>query len=906
MADASEADVNVDQVRATIAGKQERDDLELIDIAADRISATQTKLAEHKHRLQQASAGTGAHGGKGRGGGGGRGNRYDGGVGVKGKGNNKARDGRRKIATITSVQRHQASLGKLEKRLIKACGNGGEQEALMMIREGADLSCTDVQGRTALHLALANGESAIVEALVANNARFEAKDTRGLTPVHVAASVGDFTAMRSMIRAGARCNMPDRRGQTAVHTCVESGSLDVLAVLLKEAKHAALDLKDVDGLTPLLLAVHLGHHSQAGLLLRRGADATVTTPDGLSALHLATKMANMECIRALVNANKESFFLFDEHGRTATHLAATEGNSVVLDALLAAGAEKEILDESGRTPLHWAVVTNNMDCIHLLVKKKVDTNIRDKFGGTPLHYAIQQGSPEAVEALAAAGTDLEAADLKGRSALVWGIIHDKHEACKRLLEAGCSVNTTDISTWSPLHYACHTGRARACQLLLHFGAAIDAGNATDHTPLFRAVIEGHSDCVAILLAAGASEHLSDSEGRNCLHWAALSGQHKIATLLLEAGCPADGTDLDGMQPLHQASSQGHVDIATALLTASADPNMADLSGTTPLHWAALSGLTDSVRLLLDNGADATLVDKGVPPQTAYDFAMHGRHFNCARLLHIAGLHGELPPAEELPRGGKRAGSAGLTLPAIGNRDAHSRAGSATTSSSGGGGRTTYGMSAGSKPTQATPRRSPSPRMLSPTDKRNQKLESGWNKSIKDSDATTKRTPLRPNGLIQTAAQVNQNAEFPGLGGSAGNMISNRGGFPGKEKNLETMLAHREKEIRDLKNRNRDLAHAAHAVRAASPSKPAAAADDGTGTNVIANIEAKARELRETLNLGQMKLSPPKDGYLDDAARKQRRAIKKQVKAALEQVSKLRADTEMLANQLVDKQEIASA
>ena len=764
----------------------------------------------------------------------------------------------------------------------------------MMIREGADLSCTDLQGRTALHLALAHGESAVVEALIGRHARFEAKDTKGMTPVHVAASVGDFTAMRSLIRAGARCNMPDRRGQTAVHTCVESGSLDVLAVLLKEAKHAALDLKDVDGLTPLLLAVHLGHHSQAGLLLRRGADATVTTPDGLSALHLATKMANMECIRALVSANKETFFLFDEHGRTATHLASTEGNSVVLDALLAAGAEKEILDKAGRTPLHWAVVTNNMDCIHLLVKKRVDTNVRDKFGGTPLHYAIQQGSPEAVEALAAAGADLEAADLKGRSALVWGIIHDKHEACKRLLEAGCAVNTKDVSTWSPLHYACHTGRARACQLLLHFGAELDAGNATDHTPLFRAVIEGHSDCVAILLAAGASEHLSDSEGRNCLHWAALSGQKRIATLLIEAGCPVDGADLDGMQPLHQASSQGHTDIASAMLAASADPNVPDLSGTTPLHWAALSGLTESVRLLLDNGADATLVDKGVPPQTAYDFAMHGRHFNCARLLHIAGLHGDLPPAEELPR----ETGVGLHLPAIGNRDAHSRAGSASSNGGGGGG----GMKTiiRSKPIQASPRRSPSPRMLSPTEKRHHKLESGWNNSIKESDATTKRIPLRPNGLIQAASQVNQNAAFPGLGGPAGALLSHRGGFPGKEKNLETMLAHREKEIRDLKQRNRDLSHA---VRAASPPKPK---PSEAGTNVIANIEAKARELRETLNLGQMKLSPPKDGYLDEAARKQRRAIKKQVKAALEQVSKLRADTEMLANTLVDKQKIASA
>lgn len=163
--------------------------------------------------------------------------------------------------------------------------------------------------------------------------------------------------------------------------------------------------------------------------------------------------------------------------------------------------------------------------------------------------------------------------------------------------------------------------------------------------------------------------------------------------------------------------------------------------------------------------------------------------------------------------------------------------------------------------------------------------------------------MRPNGLIQAASHANQNAEFPGLGGAAGALISDRGGFPGKEKNLEAMLAHREKEIRDLKNRNRDLTHAA---RAASPSSPhPTGTDTGTGTNAIAMIEAKARELRETLNLGQLKLSPPKDGYLDDEARKQRRAIKRQVKAALEQVSKLRADTEMLANKLVGQQEIPS-
>jgi ankyrin repeat protein len=877
-----------------MASRQARDDIEKIDMVADRISATQRKLDEHKSRARGGNANRIARAGDAAAAAAAAAAAV--GPGAAGKVRTRKYGGEpstktKKAAAYNMAAKQAATQGKLEKRLLKACINGGEAEALMMIREGADLTCTDAHGRGPLHLALAHGEAGIVAALIKHRARFDVKDNRGQTAVHMAALVGDFQSMHKLIRAGAPVNMPDRRGQTALHSAVESGSLDVLAVLLKEARNAALDLKDVDGLTPLLLAVHLGHHQQAGLLLRKGADAALCTPDGLSPLHLATKMANMECIRSLVNARKDSLLLFDEHGRTATHLAATEGNSVVLEALLSAGAPLMILDESGRTPLHWAVVTNSMDCVKLLIDRKTDPNVRDKFGGAPLHYAIQQGDAESIAALAAAGADLEATDLKGRSPLVWGVIHDKHDACRKLLEAGAGVNTKDVSTWSPLHYACHTGRSRACTMLLHYGAEMDAVNATDHTPLFRAVIEGHTDCVTIMLVAGAAEHLHDSEGRNCLHWAALAGQNKIANVLLEAGCPVDKADLDGMQPLHQAASQGHSKVMASLLANGAVPNIPDLTGSTALHWAALSGATESVRLLLAKGADATCVDNGTPPQTAYDFAMHGRHFDCARLLHIAGLHGDLPPAQTQSK---------VHLPPIATNNAQAGEWVQYTPSPQKSNKSVtgrYPLAAGGKPTEASPRRSPT---RAPPATREEKLvrqrEDGWNFRTDNSDELTRRSPIPPQKGRAHYKEVltADDAEYPGLRGP---LLSARGGTAGKEKSLEAMLEYREREIADLKAKNRNLVST---VRAVSPQHPSLAitGKESKGGGVISDIAAKCAELRTTLDMGHLKLVPSKDGYLDETARKQRREIKKQVKAALEQVSKLRADTEMLAAKLV--------
>ena len=157
----------------------------------------------------------------------------------------------------------------------------------------------------------------------------------------------DPLCTRKLVKQGARCNAPDRSGLTPMHYSILSGSLEVLAVLLKDAENIAIDLKDDMGMTPLLTAVGLGFDEHVSMLLRRHADPTICTADGMPPLHLATKTGQLGSIRALMKWNPASLTSFDSKGRTAVHLAASEGNPTVLEVFLTDSSTLNLLDEIG-------------------------------------------------------------------------------------------------------------------------------------------------------------------------------------------------------------------------------------------------------------------------------------------------------------------------------------------------------------------------------------------------------------------------------------------------------------------------------------------------------------------------------------------------------------------------------
>ena len=69
-----------------------------------------------------------------------------------------------------------------------------------------------------------------------------------------------------------------------------SGSAAVARVLIEHG--ACVNQANIDGQTPLILAAVCGHEELAAALLEAGADLSIKTPQGLTALDIATSLKN--------------------------------------------------------------------------------------------------------------------------------------------------------------------------------------------------------------------------------------------------------------------------------------------------------------------------------------------------------------------------------------------------------------------------------------------------------------------------------------------------------------------------------------------------------------------------------------------------------------------------------------
>ncbi|KAK6540515.1 hypothetical protein TWF694_009306 [Orbilia ellipsospora] len=544
--------------------------------------------------------------------------------------------------------------------LYRACSSSrvedGEEIVKLLVQAGADpniLCKARVRGRRAgKHAA---GTATAMYTLVASNNRVERdgpprwsrklhdtkvkervkllldagadvnqKASNGNTVLH---QIGEAAVARLILEAGADPNAVNNEGVTPLHTC---GDMETLEVLLADAR-TNIEIKDLEGSTPLLHALK-SHRTDIALhLLDRGADVNTVDNFGNGVWHHAFPMLiirytfDSKILRHLSEAGANPNAR-NQNGRTFAHDIMTRCTTIhaypeefeeALNYAISIGADLEAKDNSGETALHRFMRTFGSNHIqeefNLLLKGGARTDTLD-FKGKNLYHACLRSvtcwhDPKAIFKLLSNNNidpkhvDYEGNTLLHEASMVSGSLNRDGSIVypsilmRELEKFGIDPNSRNNLGRTPLHIA--------CMYRIHRSEIFDRG-------AYREDSLGIS-MVRYLLEQKVDIDLADIYGFTALHFASTCCELNT-DMLLSAGANVSKVTHEGLTALHLAARSRQVNILGMLLDSLKSQTTSEeflrvinakdysLEDATALYYACASGHPMTVKLLLEAGA----------------------------------------------------------------------------------------------------------------------------------------------------------------------------------------------------------------------------------------------------------------------------------------------------------------
>ncbi|KAJ3118066.1 hypothetical protein HDU96_004070 [Phlyctochytrium bullatum] len=581
-----------------------------------------------------------------------------------------------------------------------ASRNGYIQIVRHILFHGANTESQDLDGKTALELAIEQKDDETASLLVSHGAVATlAHPPFFYTPLHKACCWNMQSTVKAMLDSGrVDVNALNSRLQTPLHHAAFIGSLEIVSLLV--AHGAAVHVTDQFGYTPLyILAKEVPNPARAiRKLLAGGACLGIPGPMGRTAFHLLCMHAkDSREVAELFNLSGWDMNLEDSTGDTPLMaLAKSDSDKPCIGAaLIAAGANVKVKERTmQRTPLHWAIEKGHFRLALVLLKNGADALSRD---GTwklpwqlhPLSWSIVVA--DVVVGVAEFATLVETflqqyPPCERPAALAWVLSQGKrpdsiqivqyllsmlytmpriqqlsmalrnfadiHEAIlqrndqvlKLLLDAGADVNqchqsaARNLQGVTPLFLAIRKGTPWSIWALMEYGANLELRGPDGCTALLTAMAAQNTEAVRLILQRGANTAATEwsSRGFTAMHLACLNRMPETVVMLTKARADVDAFDGEGSTPLHLAITLAP-EMVMVLLSNGANPNAVGWKGLTPLHLAALQHRKPS---FLD--VWRLLLDKGAFPHAVTPDGRTPLHILCQLEddgAHIAGLIG---------------------------------------------------------------------------------------------------------------------------------------------------------------------------------------------------------------------------------------------------------------------------
>ncbi|OUR88660.1 hypothetical protein A9Q81_23250 [Gammaproteobacteria bacterium 42_54_T18] len=341
--------------------------------------------------------------------------------------------------------------------LMVAAMHQQDRNITLLLDAGANLELQNGQGKTALMIAIEFDKIDTVNHLVqrgANvNARSQNVPSKGKSVLSLAVEKGNVDVVKMLLAAGAYFNNKIFNSEGPFAVAIEAGQRDMVALLLKLGPNIQKSPHQLDGNNSkrnscLHHAAEYGTVEILQLLLASGEDPKLKNSTGNTALMVAARAGNIDNVEALASyATKieiqEVFYIvittgltagvnkilalgasvnaINALGETPLMLAVANRHHLIVDILLAEGANLQAVSNDGRDALMIALTTepSKQRIVTTLIERGANVQRKNSLGNTALHIAAKHCAQldfSVVEALLSAGAKQKDANAKGKRA----------------------------------------------------------------------------------------------------------------------------------------------------------------------------------------------------------------------------------------------------------------------------------------------------------------------------------------------------------------------------------------------------------------------------------------------------------------------------------------------------------
>lgn len=262
----------------------------------------------------------------------------------------------------------------------------------ILIEAGVKIDAINKNGSTALSSAAERGHAGAVELLIESRAAINGISARFdilySTPLYKAADRGRRDVVRLLLKHGARVDPEGECYNVTIALDPSIASTRAILSLVKQVKDKPK--RDAEAYTALQRAALHGFHEIVDDLRTAGADTSIATKRGWTALHYAARSGSVKTVAALLKSWRNNNHV-DKDDLTPLHVAVIARKKAVVETLLE--SDSTLIDDFHiglYTPLHFAISVGSNAVVRLLLDRGADVNrsYENKLTGRPLYRAL--------------------------------------------------------------------------------------------------------------------------------------------------------------------------------------------------------------------------------------------------------------------------------------------------------------------------------------------------------------------------------------------------------------------------------------------------------------------------------------------------------------------------------------